>query len=186
MKLIAPFAAVVLLVAASSAGAQTAPPASEDHSAHHPADSAAPAPQAPAPGQMAPGAQGMMGDGMQRMMAMMHSGAMMGGMPMTHVEGRLAFLKTELKITAAQEPQWSKFADAFRAVGRTTKSMEGRMMQGGAGATAPDLLARQERQLTARLDAVRTIKATFDPLYAALSGEQKKVADELMGHMEMM
>ena len=32
-----------------------------------------------------------------------------------HVEGRLAFLKTELKITDAQLPLWNAVADAVRA-----------------------------------------------------------------------
>ena len=41
----------------------------------------------------------------------------MGGMPMMaamagHVEGRLAFLKTELKITDAQLPLWNAVAEA--------------------------------------------------------------------------
>jgi len=35
-------------------------------------------------------------------------------MPSEHVEGRIAFLKTELKITDAQLPQWNAFADALR------------------------------------------------------------------------
>ena len=44
----------------------------------------------------------------------------MGGMPMMaamagHVEGRLAFLKTELKITDAQLPLWNAVAEAIRA-----------------------------------------------------------------------
>ena len=43
---------------------------------------------------------------------------MMGqnGMPMmaSHIDGRLAFLKTELKITDAQLPLWNAFAQAMR------------------------------------------------------------------------
>lgn len=31
------------------------------------------------------------------------------------VEGQLAYIKTELRITAAQEPQWNVFANVFRA-----------------------------------------------------------------------
>jgi hypothetical protein len=31
-----------------------------------------------------------------------------------HIEGRLAFLKTELKITDAQLPLWNAFAQAMR------------------------------------------------------------------------
>jgi LTXXQ motif family protein len=32
-----------------------------------------------------------------------------------YVDGELAFLKTELKITEAQTPQWNVFAQAFSA-----------------------------------------------------------------------
>ena len=62
-------------------------------------------------------AQGMPmtgGQQMVRMMAMMRM--MMGQNAMAeHVEGRIAFLKTELKITDAQQPLWNAVADAMRA-----------------------------------------------------------------------
>jgi hypothetical protein len=55
------------------------------------------------------------------------------------------------------------------------------MPNGGSQATtAPDILARYEKMLTLRLDAVRKVKGDFDPLYAVLSDDQKKVADELL------
>jgi hypothetical protein len=130
---------------------------------------------------------GMMGGDMARMMAMMHGGMMDGAM-MGHVEGRLAFLKTELKITPAQEPQWAKFADVIRANAKGAQAGMQAMMQAGAkAATAPEVLARHEKMLTAKLDSVRALKAAFDPLYASLSDEQKKSADELItGPMGMM
>ena len=31
-----------------------------------------------------------------------------------HIDGQLAYIKAELKITAAQEPQWDVFAESFR------------------------------------------------------------------------
>jgi hypothetical protein len=41
--------------------------------------------------------------------------------------------------------------------------------------------------MTAHLDALHRFKAAIEPLYAALSDEQKKTADELlMGPMGMM
>jgi hypothetical protein len=140
---------------------------------HHP-DQAPPAAAAPAPGGM-----GMMGGDMPRMMSMMHGGGMMGGMPFRHVEGRLAFLKAELRITPAQEPYWTKFADAVRAAANTAKSAMPQMMQGATKASAPEVLGRYEKMLTLRLETVRPVRAAFDPLYAALSAEQKRVADEL-------
>jgi hypothetical protein len=133
------------------------------------------APVALAQNAAAPGPD--MGHMMHGMMA--QHGAM--GMPFEHVEGRLAFLKAELKIADAQMPQWEKFAESVRSVARTVKGMMQQMMQGGARPTsAPALLDDYEKMLTLRLDAVRTIKAAFDPLYAALADEQKKVADVLL------
>ena len=60
------------------------------------------------PGCMMPEAEG----GMPMMRMMMGQ----NGMPMmaSHIDGRLAFLKTELKITDAQLPLWNVFAQAMR------------------------------------------------------------------------
>jgi hypothetical protein len=125
---------------------------------------------AAAPG---PGAGHMMMHGM-----MAQHGAM--GMPFEHVEGRLAFLKTELKITDAQMPQWEKFAESVRSVARAVKGTPPMMVGGAHPTSAPALLDSYEKMLTVRLDAVRTVKVAFDPLYAAFADEQKKVADELL------
>src|SRR4051794_10269907 len=123
---------------------------------------------------------GMHAGGMQEH-AMHHGGTMMGGMPFQHVEGRLAFLRAELKVTPAQEPQWTKFADAVRGVAKDVQSMMQQMPKGGSPVTtAPDILARYEKMLTLRLDAVRKVKGDFDPLYGVLSDDQKRVADELL------
>jgi LTXXQ motif family protein len=45
----------------------------------------------------------------------------------------------------------------------------------------------REKMMTAHLDALRQFKTVVDPLYAALSPEQKKTADQLlMGPMGIM
>jgi hypothetical protein len=129
----------------------------------------------------------MAGGGDMPMMGMMRMMGQdgMGGISMMagHVEGRLAFLKTELKITDAQLPLWNAVADAIRA---NTKTMGG-MMGGSQPATLPDKLALREKMMAAHLEALRKFKAAADPLYAALSDEQKKTADELLiGPMGMM
>jgi len=126
------------------------------------------------------------------MMGMMQMMMGQGGMPMMaamagHVEGRLAFLKTELKITEAQLPLWNAVADAIRANARGMGEMMGGMMGMGQSATLPDKLAQREKMMTAHLEALHRFKAAVDPLYAALSGEQKKTADDLLsGPMGMM
>jgi len=154
------------------------------HDEHHP-----PAPPAAAgpgvPGGMA-GAGEMPMMGRMRMMMGRDGMSMMGAMA-RHVEGRLAFLKTELKITDAQLPLWNAVADAIRANAKTTGDMAGGMMGGSQTATLPDKLAMREKMMTAHLEALRKFKAAVDPLYAALNDEQKKTADELLiGPMGMM
>jgi hypothetical protein len=163
-------AALVLTLAlvVGPAGAQQA-----QRDPHHP-DAALPTAM---PGGADAGGMPMMG--MMRMM--------MGqsGMPMMatagHIEGRLAFLKTELKITDAQLPLWNAFAQAAR---ENAKAME-EMMQGGTmgmsqSGTLPDRLALREKMMAGHLEALRKLKTAVDPLYAALSDEQKKTADTLV------
>ena len=139
-----------------------------------------------------PAQPGMMGrDGSS--MSMMHSGSqggmgsMMGMMGMAqHVEGRIAFLRTELKITDGQLPQWNAFAEALRANARRMTEMHGMMGQ-GASPSAPERLERMEKMMAGMLEAVRSTKAALTPLYAVLSDEQKKTADTLLqGPMGMM
>src|SRR6266702_4267505 len=108
------------MATAFAVAALTVPVAAQtpaDHDAHHPDQKEAPAATQPTPpaGQSGMG-QGMMGGGgmmkmmggnmpeMMRMMQMMRSsdGGMGGMATIDHVEGRIAFLRTEFKITDAQ------------------------------------------------------------------------------------
>ena len=133
--------------------------------------------------------RGMMGQGSG--MPMMGGPGRMGMMGMAdHVEGRIAFLKAELKITEAQMAQWNAFAEALRANAGRMSGMPAMMMQGGmmgqmmgqqgASVNAPDRLDRMEKMMTAMLETVKATKAALAPLYAVLTDEQKKVADQLI------
>ena len=168
--------ALILALAASPALAQQ-----PEHQQHHLGETA------PAAGMRGPGMAG--GDDMRRMMRMMMGQDGMGGMSMMadHVEGRLAFLKTELKITDTQLPLWNAVADAIRANARTMGGMAEGMMGGMQEGTLPEKLAAREKLMTDHLEALRKFKAAVDPLCAALSDEEKKTADELLiGPMGMM
>lgn len=123
--------------------------------------------------------------------------------PSERVEARLAYIRTALKITDAQKPQWDAYADAMRADARDAdkrmadmrKKMEERWnarKDGKEDKTAqrddwqpPTAIERldHERQFLsdelARLDARIAVEK---PLYAALSPTQKQVADEVLGH----
>jgi hypothetical protein len=160
-------AAVALASALTVAQAQTAQ--EQDHAAHHHAGQA----MGPAQGH-AMGAQG-------RQMMMGGDGA--GMMPMMqprHVEGRIAFLKTELKITDAQSQQWSGFADVLRANAKAMMTMHDQMMHDGATASAPEQAEHEIKMLSSRLEALKATAAAETALYAVLSDEQKKTADELL------
>lgn len=180
--------------------------------AHHPAPAGAPAetaapaeaaPQpsapAPAPGAAMPG--GMMGGDMMKMMQEMmgrHAGMMRGMMSggaqmqdgMTgkmmapeHVEGRIAFLRTELKVTDAQQPLWEAVADAMR---ENARASAGTMQQEADATGLPASLERQERQLSGRLEALQRLRSAVEPFYASLDEAQKAAADDLLAPMGMM
>jgi|SRR6516165_2983963 hypothetical protein len=116
-------------------------------------------------------------------MAMMGGPGGIGVMGMVdHVEGRIAFLKAELKITEAQMPPWNAFADALRAnAGMGTTMMQGGMMgRDGASMSALDRLDHMEKMMSGMLEAVKGTRAALAPLYAVFTEEQKKVADQLI------
>jgi hypothetical protein len=187
----AALAAVALASAMTIAQAQTA------QDPHHPdGQTAAPA-QPPAvrtPGQPAKGPGGreqmMMGGDMSQMMGMMH-GMMMQGRagpmdslglksPFAHIEGQIAFYRAELRITDAQAPLWNSFADVLRSNAKTMQDIVARAAPGSAPGTIIEQIDRRSSLLAVQLDALKTMAAAGKPLYAALSDEQKKLADELL------
>jgi LTXXQ motif family protein len=100
-----------------------------------------------------------------------------------HIDGQLAYLKTELKISDIQTPQWNIFAQAFRSeMGKKAQLCRQAMEQSRAGASVNllDSLKMMEDQLAKRLDSLRAMRAAVQPLYSILTPEQKKTADEIM------
>jgi LTXXQ motif family protein len=98
-----------------------------------------------------------------------------------HIEGRIAFLKTELKITEAQAKTWDAFADALRKAVPQARQMRSDAM--GMAAQTGDLparLARQEQMLRNRLELMHREAAPLLALYAVLTEEQKRTADQLL------
>ena len=107
-------------------------------------------------------------------------------------EGFLSRVTPVTSPTAAsnerlRDPLWNAVADAIRANAKSmSEMMSGGMMGSSQTATLPEKLALREKIMTGHLEALRKFKVAIDPLYAALSSEQKKTADELlMGPMGM-
>ncbi len=125
----------------------------------------------------------MMGQGMMGGMGDKGAqGSMMCGRMVGHIEGRLAFLKTELKITAEQETLWNAYASAVRDNAKSMTSHCASIMDEDSDKTPslPDRLDAQEQFMLARLDALRAAGKALKPLYAALSDEQKQLADQFI------
>jgi hypothetical protein len=201
--------ATALTVAALTTPTWAQTPA--EHDSHHPAGSAKAATAPSQPGMNAPEGgmggipmMGMMNDmkNMMNGMSMMHTMEMMQTMGMMgpgmdgmatidRIEGRIAFLRTELKITDTQADAWNAFADALRANAKKLDQLRASMMpkSGDAQQQAPamaDRLDQQEQWLLARLEGIRTMKAAFTKLNETLSDEQKKTANDLLApHMGM-
>lgn len=139
-------------------------------------------------GGMGMGRDGMMGGGMMTMMMGRH--AMMGEMGVgDRLEGRIAFVRAELRIADNQQAQWNAFADALRAAARQVREARAPAAP-GAASPPPGLTARldqYQRALTVRLEAVRSIRPTLEQLYAVLTDDQKSTLEQLAPmHIGMM
>jgi len=145
---------------------------------------------------------GMMGGSMpteshQRMMDHMATMHGMSSTEMTrdqaapmweHVDACLAFLKSELKITAAQAKAWDAFANRLRASAATMRNLHSSMTTGKvADGSLAQRLDHQERWFAAALENVRSLKPVVDELYATLSDEQRMIANVVIPpHLDLM
>jgi hypothetical protein len=124
-------------------------------------------------------------------------------MPSERVEARLAYAKTALKITDAQQPQWEGFANVLRKHARDmdqrfqqrrTQWEAARAARGDAArsatpdarmaqrpnVTAIDRLERTQQRMAERSARLNEVIAAAKPLYAALSPEQRQIADGML------
>jgi hypothetical protein len=207
--------ALALTALAVPAWAQA--PTGHDHSHSADSEKSAPATPAPAASPSAAAPQGGGGMGNMPMMSMMNDmknmmsrmsamhdmgmmgmmGRGMGGMAtIDRIEGRIAFLRAELKITDAQADSWNGFADALRAnakkLAEVRASMTTKPGEVPPASTLATRMEQQEQWLAARLDGTRAMKSAFVKLNEMLSDDQKKTANDLlaphlgMGAMAMM
>lgn len=185
MRMLAAAAAVIIgTTMAGSVGAQ---------------DQAAPQTQFGGPmmggGMMGP--HGMMGDGMgpgmmgmgPGMMAGIGSGPAMCTMMTGHTDGRLAYLKAELKITDAQEPLWASYAATARDNAKSMLAHCNDMMSqhNSSRLSLPERLDKHEQLMAMHIESLRAMNQALKPLYAALDDAQKQTIDQLfLGPMGMM
>jgi protein CpxP len=105
------------------------------------------------------------------------------------VEARLAYVKTALKITPAQQAQWDAYANFSRkSAQERDKQFQSRQARGPGvgghrgrfGGNAIERLERQQAFLAQAQTRVAQRLEVEKPLYAALSPDQQKIADEVL------
>ena len=103
---------------------------------------------------------------------------------LNRIDGRLAFLKAELKITDAQSAVWESVATTVRETteahiamrrGMMSEKMSGNFMQ----KPLPERLTLQRTHIEARLEQIKGLQDVIGKLYAVLDDDQKKVANEI-------
>jgi hypothetical protein len=111
---------------------------------------------------------------------MKRSSMMQGGMmdPGARVEQRLGRFKSELKLTAEQEPLWQAFAEKSKAVaGKGMQAMHERMKD-DKQVSAPERMAQMQSVMKERVASMESVSESFNRLYAGLTPDQKAAADK--------
>lgn len=109
----------------------------------------------------------------------MHHHARM--LPSQLVDGRIAFLKAELKITPAQEIQWQQVATAMHQNATALDQVISNARQQSGSMDAVQRLSLREQFAKVRADNDARLLTAFRPLYASLSPEQQQMANTLVG-----
>lgn len=126
-----------------------------------------------------PGAQG---DGMGRGPGMHGRG--MGPQGMFNrgtAEDRLAGLKSALGITAQQETAWQAFVKSAKQRDESRQAWSAKMRDARAAATLPERLAQRDEMFKQHQAERQATTAALTELYAALTPEQKTIADRRFG-----
>lgn len=101
---------------------------------------------------------------------------------MDRTELRIKDLHSELKITAAQEVQWAKVAQAMRDDAKTMDALTQERFDHAKDMTAVDDLKSYGDITEARADGVKKLTPVFADLYSSMSDAQKKQADAVFRH----
>lgn len=115
-----------------------------------------------------------------------HHGERAFRLPSERVEARLAYLKTALKITGAQQTQWNAFADVQRKHATEadqrmqTRRAHMEKREKGERPSAVERMEFRQKMLAVQSQRLGELISAGKPLYAALSPEQQKIADQLL------
>jgi hypothetical protein len=96
-----------------------------------------------------------------------------------HAEARIVDMHAKLKITSAQEAQWSKVAQMMRDNAKTMDALTQTRHENAKTMTAVDDLKSYGEISDAHADGIKKFTPVFATLYADMSDAQKKDADTL-------
>ena len=100
--------------------------------------------------------------------------------PEEGVEGQIAELRQQLKITPAQETQFNAVAEVLRTNARELETLEQQNTPTGKSTAVDDLRAFQ-RFTELQAEGLKRLVPAFQALYDSLSEQQKQVADSTLG-----
>lgn len=96
--------------------------------------------------------------------------------------GMLAFAEKRLNITDAQKGAWNKFADQARASQKPVQDVCANLKGKPQPTNAIERLERMDAIVTARQAQIHQMLPAAKEMYAQLTPEQQKTADEMMTH----
>jgi hypothetical protein len=103
-------------------------------------------------------------------------------LPSERIEARLAYAKTALKITPAQEAPWNALAAVLRrhATAMDQQITQRRSANRDQPVSAIERLTRRQAMMSEAALRMNEVLEAAKPLYATLSDDQKKEADALL------
>lgn len=96
-------------------------------------------------------------------------------------EDRLAGLKSELAITDKQEAAWQAFVKSVKQRDENRQAQFAKMREARVSGSLPERLAQRDELFKQHQAERQATTSALKDLYAALTPEQKSVADQLFG-----
>jgi hypothetical protein len=96
--------------------------------------------------------------------------------PATRADSRLADMKAQLQITAAQETAWQEYAATAKQQAASMHAARAQMWD--SAGTAPERMTLRTQLMQQRAAGMTTMTNAFNALYAVLTPEQKAIADQ--------
>lgn len=99
------------------------------------------------------------------------------------VDGRLAYMKAELKITDDQTAAWDSFAEVVRTTAESHNAMMRSLWDEAkeeADKPLPERLSLHISLMETRLEQMKSMLTATNSLYEALTDDQRKAADDIV------